>query len=187
MRITSIGVALVVLFVSLAQAVPSQQFQLGKSSLQLHRWDVERIIAYRQASEQRHQQYLAKIEGLKESLRNRIPAYPFGSFYGACPEDTLWAMVTVQNPQLMADIRAENHTPNQAVAESSPEDFILESGQLVFAEGSSLDGYKADPRQPSIVLLAATNAGPRIAASTVLTAEGMQRQSVNGCSGCHVR
>jgi hypothetical protein len=141
---------------------------------------------YHQLTAKTHPRYLAKVEKAKAQLKQQIPYYLHGSFYGACAADTLWAQTMIENPEIMAAIYAENslpQSPSPALAELT---HFAEQGGFP-SRAHFLTSYKADPAQPSIIRLTATVSGPRIAATTQLTAEGLSVQAAKGCVGCHQR
>ena len=145
----------------------------------------KRIVEYQQATARTHPRYLAKIEAIKTRLRQRIPSYVFGSFYGACPTDTLWAKAIVQNPEAMVEIYAENQIERRLDAQPVQIAFSISEGEIFFQDVNTLGRYKADPGQHSVIQMTSTQNGPRVAASTVLTEEGMALQATAGCAGCH--
>ena len=54
-----------------------------------------------------------------------------------------------------------------------------------FSSGPSLNSFKANPEQVSVVQLANTAGDFKISVLTVLTAEGFSLQENNGCLACH--
>lgn len=47
--------------------------------------------------------------------------------------------------------------------------------------------YKADPSQPSQIVIDFSAGRPRIAATTLLNQEGMELQATAGCGACHLK
>lgn len=174
-RTISIVLVLVLLSFSSGHAVPNSS--ATKYS--------KRISDYRNAAVSTHPRYLVKIEAVKTRLKNTIPLYTFGSFYGACPNDTLWATNTIQTPAMMAEIYAENHVDKTQDRQPVQVAFTITEGEIFFQGTTQLGSYKANPEQNSVVRVTSTVNGPRIAATTALTPEGMTLQATAGCIGCH--
>lgn len=60
-----------------------------------------------------------------------------------------------------------------------------------FGDGDELAthrrSYKADPTQPSKIVMDFSSGRPRIAATTLLNQEGMELQATAGCGACHLK
>lgn len=145
----------------------------------------QRLSRYHAATAKTHPHYLAKVEAVKNHQKSRIPVYVFGSFYGACPTDTLWAEAIVRDPAQMTEIYAENRIEKSLSAEPVQVAFSIEEGEILFSGATQLGNYKADPAQHSVIRVAATENGPRVPALTTLNEAGMALQATAGCIGCH--
>jgi len=142
-------------------------------------------MKYRVLTTKLHQQYLDKIQTVKNRLKRKIPPYPLGSFYGACRKDTSWSKSTVMNQETMKQIYAENRTGNDPKKQKAQIAFSINAGKIRFASNNSLLQYKANPEQKSVIRVTSTTNGHRIAATTNLTMQGLSMQETTGCMGCH--
>jgi len=172
--------------ISMAMVLCLLSFSSGQAISHLQATEYsERILAYQQAAAKTHPRYLEKIDASKTRLKERIPVYAYGSFYGACPTDTLWAKTIIQNPTVMAEVYAENRVETDLRSPDVQIAFTLKDGEILFEGDVLLAQYKADPMQRSFIRMTDTTAGPRVAATTQLTTQGMALQATAGCTGCH--
>ena len=145
-----------------------------------------RVIANHKTKVAASFRYLVKIETIRNRLKQNIPDYEFGSFYGAQQQDTFWAKEVTHDSSLMSEIYAENRLNMDSRQPETHVAFQLAEGRIVFNQPPShLHRYKADPQQSSVVQIAVTSSGSKIAASTALTKEGLAVQTKTGCIGCH--